>query len=116
MKNLVFVLLFTSCQFINKKNKEFNFENHIKSNEWCAFIKENQSCFTFNDSEMIFEINGVAQATIKVNFNQKSDSIVIVKVVGEQGIENLFRMKSLNTLYYSQVGDEDNITEFTRIE
>lgn len=120
MKQLTYLiailLTFTSCESVEKKNKEFSLENHLKSNEWCAYIKKKQQCFTFSDSKMIIKENGIDKASFNVTFNKKSDSIVIVKVVGEQVFENHFRMKSLNTLYYSQGDENDMLQEFTRIE
>ncbi|MBL30144.1 MAG: hypothetical protein CMC81_02715 [Flavobacteriaceae bacterium] len=115
------VLLFLGCEPYSTK-KEFSLEKHLKSNKWCTFIKKNQSCITFTNNEMNYELNGVAQTSFKVSFREKSDSIIIIKVVGalnespEQGIENQFRMKSLDTFYFSQ-GDEDKMLQkFTRIK
>ena len=111
---LILVFLILSCKTVEKKEK-FNLENHLKSNEWCTFSNENQMCFSFNDNKMIVTENGIDKAKINAIFSLKSDSIVVVKVIGEQEYENHFRMKSMDTIYFSQ-GDENEMSlEFIRI-
>lgn len=84
------------------------------SNEWCT-TSMNQNCATFNESKMIVTENGFDKAKVNVTCNQISDSVVVVKVIGEE-IENHFRMKSIDTLYLSQ-GDENNmLVEFIRVQ
>ena len=101
-----------SCQRVEEK---LNLEKHLKSNEWCGFNdNNNQSCFSFSEDKMIIKENGLDKAILNVTFNQISDSIVVVKVLRGQGIENYFRMKSIDTLYFSQ-GDENEFkVEFIR--
>ena len=120
MKQLTYLiailLTFTSCESLEKKKEEFSFLNHLKSNQWCSFKDDVQRCFIFSDSKLTVQGNGIDEGSAKVNFNQISDSIVVIKVVGEQGIENHFRMKSLNTVYFSQIGLDQNPDELTRVE
>jgi hypothetical protein len=115
-KLLLFVFLFISCQTGEKKKEVFNLVSHLKSNEWCAFLNQNQRCFTFTESKMIISENGISKAEINVMFNLKSDSIVVVKVIGEQEFENHFRMKSMDTLYFSQGDENKMLVEFLRIK
>lgn len=101
-----------SCQRVEEK---LNLEKHLKSNEWCGFNdNNNQSCFSFNESEMIITEKGRVKTKVNVTFNQISDSIVVVKVLRGQGIENYFRMKSIDTLYFSQGDENDFKVEFIR--
>ena len=117
MKNLIllFAFLILSCQTEKEKKQEFSLESHLKSNEWCSF-SENQMCFSFAESKMILKENGIDSAKINVTFNQLSDSVVVVKVLGEQGYENHFRMKSMDTLYFSQGDENEMLVEFIRVQ
>ena len=118
MKKLLSSLLVSlslSCQTGEQKIKEFNFEAHLKSNEWCTFLNENQRCFSFADNKMIISQNGLDESIINVAYNQKSDSVVAVKFIGKKGSENYFRMKSMDTLYFYQSEENDFKVEFIRI-
>jgi len=119
MKNLIllFAFLILSCQTEKEKKQEFSLESHLKSNEWCSFNEnQNQMCFSFAESKMILKENGIDSAKINVTFNQLSDSVVVVKVLGEQGYENHFRMKSMDTLYFSQGDENEILVEFIRVQ
>jgi len=119
MKNLIllFAFLILSCQTEKEKKQEFSLESHLKSNEWCSFNEnQNQMCFSFAESKMILKENGIDSAKINVTFNQLSDSVVVVKVLGEQGYENHFRMKSMDTLYFSQGDENEMLVEFIRVQ
>lgn len=109
-------IIFTGCESEEKNKKEFNLENHLKSNEWCQFVEKKKQCITFSNGKIIVKENDMNIASLNVKFNQKNDSLVIVKITGEQGFDSHFRMKSLDTLYYSE-GDEDRMFKvFIRIE
>ena len=119
MKNLIllFAFLILSCQTAKENKQEFSLESHLKSNEWCSFNEnQNQMCFSFAESKMILKENGIDSAVINVTFNQLSDSVVVVKVLGEQGYENHFRMKSMDTLYFSQGDENEMLVEFIRVQ
>ena len=117
MKNLIllFVFLILSCKTGKEKKQEFSLESHLKSNEWCSFNK-NQSCFTFTESKMIVTENGIDKGKISVTYNQISDIVVVVKVIGEKGFENHFRMKSMDTLYFSEGDENKMLVEFIRVQ
>ena len=118
MKKLLsslFIFLLLGCQTGEQKIKELNFEAHLKSNEWCTFLNENQRCFSFADNKMIIAQNGLDESIINVAYIQKSDSIVAVKSMGEKGIENYFKMKSMDTLYFYQGDENDFKVELIRI-
>ena len=116
MKKLIlFVFLILSCQTGEDKKQNFSLEAHLKSNEWCSFNK-NQRCVTFTESKMILTENGLDKAKVNVTYNQISDSIIVVKVIGEKGFENHFRMKSMDTLYFSQGDENKMLVEFTRLQ
>ena len=116
MKKLIlFVFLILSCQTREDKKQNFSLEAHLKSNEWCSFNK-NQSCAIFTESKMIVTENGLDKAKVNVTYNQKSDSIIVVKVIGEEGVENHFRMISMDTLYFSQGDESKMLVEFLRIK
>jgi len=117
MKNipLLFVFLIMSCQTVEEKKEKFNLENHLKSNKWCGFNDNKiQSCFSFNEGKMIIKENGLDKAIVNVTYKQISDSVVVVKVLRERVIENYFRMKSIDTLYFSQGDENDFKVEFIR--
>lgn len=117
MKNfiLLFIFLILSCQTGKENKQEFSLESHLKSNEWCSFNR-NQRCVTFTESKMIVTENGLDKGKINVTYNQISDSVVVVKVIGEKGFENHFRMKSMDTLYFSQGDENKMLVEFTRLQ
>lgn len=84
------------------------------SNEWCM-TSINQNCATFNESKMIVTENGFDKGKFNVTYNQISDSLIVVKIIGE-GIENHLRMKSIDTLYFSQGDENKMLGKFIRVQ
>jgi len=115
MKKLLLLLIFMSCQSVEKKEKGFNLKNHLKSNDWCAYTQNLEKCFAFSDSKLIMTENGIEKDIFNVTYNQENDSLVIIKVIGGQESRKYFSMKSRNTLYYYQ-SDENKMLVLTRIE
>jgi hypothetical protein len=100
---IIVLLVFTSC---NQEVKKQSFTiDYFKSNKWCTMESVDQRCCEFNDNEMKVTKNGQPEAALNVLFEQKNDSLIIVKITGETGFKNNFKMKSLDTLYLS-LGDE----------
>ena len=79
--------------------------DYLKSNKWCTTGDTSQRCCEFNDNQMKVTKNGQPEASLDVVFEQKTDSLIIVKITGETGFKNNFKMKSLDTLYLS-LGDQ----------
>ena len=103
LQGIIILLVFTNCN--SEAKKQSYTIDYLKSNKWCTMESAYQRCCEFNDNEMKVTKNGQPEAALNVLFEQKNDSLIIVKITGETGFKNNFKMKSLDTLYLS-LGDE----------
>ena len=109
MKQLPFIVttffIFINCNSDAKNNKRYDID-YLKSNKWCLTTNTYERCCEFNYNKMKITENGLPETSLNVLFEQKSDSLIIVKITGDTGFENHFKMKSLDTLYLFQPGDK----------
>ena len=101
--SILIILVFINCN--SEAKKQSYTIDYLKSNKWCTMESAYQRCCEFNDNEMKVTKNGQPEANLNVVFEQKNDSLIVVKITGETGFKNNFKMKSLDTLYLS-LGDE----------
>ena len=100
---IIILLIFANCN--SETKKESYTIDYLKSNKWCTTEDTFQRCCEFNENQMKVTKKGQPEANLNVVFEQKNDSLIIVKITGETGFKNNFKMKSLDTLYLS-LGDE----------